>query len=168
MGSFCSCLDIPRRKKIISVVGLEEDVQIILKTIIPKYVSNSLPKFSEHSIIKGKYEIIIHAHIITPMIKSLIKLHFPVESAIIYSINVDNPTSIDHARMLIEDQHIKNEDSVTLLCRGKYLENPVLEEIKEEISGSVHSHLQFVKFGVVDAEKNIREAVDKVIEKLTN
>ncbi|EQB59958.1 hypothetical protein NAPIS_ORF02481 [Vairimorpha apis BRL 01] len=166
MGNFCSCLDIPKRKLIISVIGLEEDVQIVLKTILPYYVSNPLPKFSEHSLVKGRYKIIIHAHIITPLIKSLIKLHFPVESAVIYSIDADNPTSIDHARMLMDEQHIKNDDSVTILCRGKYLENPVLQEIKDEISGGFHSHLQFVKFEVNEANKYISKAFDKILERL--
>lgn len=169
MGNICSCLNTERPKHIISVIGLEDDIKSILVHIVPEFSKEKqLTKFSEHIFDHGNIEVIIHAHIITPMIKSLIKLHSAVESAIIYSIDTDSKESIEAVKILIEDNDSRSKsDMVTVLCRGKYLDNPELEVVKQMFKSNVHNHFELVKFNEEETEIYSKRAFEKIYGKLS-
>lgn len=164
MGNICSCLqkDIP--KYIISVVGLEEDIKNVLVHIVSGFDKEiKLTKFSEYVITFYDIELIIHAHIITPMIKTLIGLHSSVESAVIYSVDADSKESIGAIREYVEESEVRTKnDIVTVLCRGSYLDNSELDTVKQMFTGNIHDHFEFVKFNNEETDIYVKQTFERI------
>ncbi|WUR03839.1 ADP-ribosylation factor-like protein [Vairimorpha necatrix] len=164
MGNICSCCSSDMPKFIISVVGLEEDIKNVLKYIVPDFNdTQKLMNFTEYIFSYYNAELIIHAHIITELNKNLISLHSTVESAVIYSVEADRPESIKFVKELVEESNVKNNiDIVTVLCRGKYLDHPELDELKILLNENIHNHFEFVKFNPEESENQARKAIEKI------
>lgn len=168
MGGICSCAKKTKPKCIVSVIGLEEDVKNILIHVVPDFKRDvKLPKFSEYVITYNKVELLINAHISSPMIKNLINLHSASEFATIYAIDADNKNSVETAKEIIDDHERVQGRLITVLCRGRYLDNPALDELKNLFNETIHDAFDFVKFTEEDTGKYVKLAFEKIHNRLS-
>ncbi|KAF9761471.1 hypothetical protein NGRA_2627 [Nosema granulosis] len=169
MGGICSCMKKNKPKCIVSVIGLEEDVKNVLAHIVPDFNrEHRLGKFSEYVIKYNEAELLIYAHISNPMIKNLINLHSTSEYATIYAINADNKNSVENAKAIIDDQERSHGKLIAVLCRGRYLDNPDLDEIKYLFNENIHDSFEFVKFTEEDTEKYVKLTFDKIHNRISD
>ncbi|EOB12488.1 hypothetical protein NBO_427g0005 [Nosema bombycis CQ1] len=168
MGNFCSCLNTKKPKCIVSIIGLEEDVKQILNVIVPNFDPHiCLSKFSEYPITYNNAEIIINAHINNSLIKNLINLHSKSEFASIYAINADNKLSLESARNIMDDQERIQGKLISVLCKGKYLDSPGINELKVMFQETIHDSFDFVKYTDEEVVKTVKMTFDKIHNRLS-